>query len=818
MLKNHAMENVKPTLEELQLENDNLIKQLDRFKTLIDSTVDWEILMLPSGEFSYCSPSCKSISGYDATEFTSNSELFFEIIHPMDKELVKQHLNKKKHNEETDDDLEFRIITKDGQEKWIGHFCQKAFDSAGNFIGYRSSNRDISKRKEIEIELKQTNQSLHNERQIFTQGNAVIFKWKNSENWLVEYVSPNIESIFGFTPDEMQSPQFIYSNFIFPDDLERIASEVERFSKPKINSFEHEPYRVVAKNGKIHWVLDYTIIIRNDNGEIINYLGYLVDITVQKVAEETLRENEEKYYELYTLLRMMSDTMPDMLWAKDLNGRYIFTNKSICKNMLNARDTSEPIGKTDVFFAQRERDLHPENLQYHTFGELCCDSDKVTLQKMKEMQFDEYGNIKGKFLYLDVYKAPLIDNNGKLIGVVGSARDITEKRKTLDDLVIAKERAEESDRLKSAFLANMSHEIRTPMNGILGFAGLLKEPKLSCEQQQKYIQIIEKSGARMLNIINDIVSISKIESGIVDINLSETNINNQLQFVYDSLILDAGNKNLKLSFNCALTEKEAMIKTDSEKYYGIISNLVKNAVKYTDKGTIEFGYVSKGEEFEFYVKDTGIGIPKERQKAIFERFIQADIIDKMARQGAGLGLAISRAYVDMLGGKIWVESEEAKGSTFFFTLPCNLDSKEKINISTAFMDESEAKPITPKISGLKVLIAEDDEASEMLISIELENFSKEILKVTTGLAAIEICRKNPDIDLVLMDIQMPGMNGYEATRKIREFNKDVIIIAQTAFALTGDREKAIESGCNNYISKPIKQTELMELIQTYFKK
>lgn len=237
------------------------------------------------------------------------------------------------------------------------------------------------------------------------------------------------------------------------------------------------------------------------------------------------------------------------------------------------------------------------------------------------------------------------------------------------DLLVAKEKAQESDRLKSAFLANMSHEIRTPMNGLLGFAGLLKEPELSGEKQQEYIQIIEKSAARMLNIINDIVSISKIESGIMDIRFTETNINNQLQFVYDSLKLDANTKKLTLSFTCELIEKEAIIMTDSEKLYGILTNLVNNSIKYTDKGTIEFGYINKGEELEFYVKDTGIGISKERQEVIFERFIQADTGDIMARQGAGLGLAISKTYVKLLGGKIWVESEEFKGSTFFFTLP-----------------------------------------------------------------------------------------------------------------------------------------------------
>ena len=214
------------------------------------------------------------------------------------------------------------------------------------------------------------------------------------------------------------------------------------------------------------------------------------------------------------------------------------------------------------------------------------------------------------------------------------------------------------------------------------------------------------------------------------------------------------------------------------------------------------------------MKDTGIGIPKDRQSAIFERFVQADISDKMARQGAGLGLSISKAYVEMLGGKIWVESEEGIGSTFYFTLPYNAAPEEKKVVGKVVQVQYQKN----QIKKLKVLIAEDDVISEMLITIDVENFSKEILKAKNGLEAIEVCRNNPDTDLILMDIQMPVMNGHEATRQIRQFNKDVVIIAQTAFGLSGDREKAIEAGCNAYISKPIKKDELLSLIQKYFKK
>jgi len=258
--------------------------------------------------------------------------------------------------------------------------------------------------------------------------------------------------------------------------------------------------------------------------------------------------------------------------------------------------------------------------------------------------------------------------------LMDSVWKISERILLIKDLTIAKDKAEESDRLKSAFLANMSHEIRTPMNDILGFAELLKDPELSGEEQLDYIRIIEKSGAHMLKIINDIVDISKIEAGLMKVVIQEFNLNEQIEYIYNFFKPEAEAKGIELIFRNSLSSKVIILKSDREKVYAVLSNLVKNAIKYTNEGSIEFGYSKKADNLEFYVKDTGIGIPKEREEAIFERFIQADIDDINVRQGAGLGLAIAKSYIQMLGGIIWVESEVGIGSTFYFTIPFNADA------------------------------------------------------------------------------------------------------------------------------------------------
>ncbi len=431
----------------------------------------------------------------------------------------------------------------------------------------------------------------------------------------------------------------------------------------------------------------------------------------------------------------------------------------------------------------------------------------------------EFHNKKknGELFWESANISPIKNKKGEITNYLAIKEDITERKKSEQELLKAKEHAEESDRLKSAFLANMSHEIRTPMNGILGFAELLKEPHLSGEDQQDYIQIIEKSGERMLNIINDIMSISKLESGQMEIHLTNSNMNDQIQYIYTFFQYEAAKKGIKTIFDVKLKPAEAIHHTDKEKVYAILTNLVKNAIKFTSQGSIEMGCVKKGPWIEFFIKDTGNGIAPEQMEFIFDRFRQGSESLTRNYEGAGLGLAITKAYVEMLGGKIWLESTVGMGSTFYFTLP----SQDEESANAVTRQTNDLVALHREVSELKkinILIAEDDEMSELLITRMVKNIGSKIRIARTGMEAVELCRNNLDLDLILMDMRMPEMDGYEATRQIRKFNKTIVIIAQTAFALKGDQELSLAAGCTDYIAKPIKTEMLLNLIRQYFKK
>ena len=384
-------------------------------------------------------------------------------------------------------------------------------------------------------------------------------------------------------------------------------------------------------------------------------------------------------------------------------------------------------------------------------------------------------------------------------------KELVEER--TKDLNISKENAEENDRLKSAFLANMAHEIRTPMNGILGFSELLKNPEISGEKQQKFVDIIFNSGQRLLNTLNDLMDISKLETGQVKLKLKEININDEVENMYSLFKLEATNKGLSFKLITPIENNAIVINTDREKLYGVLSNLIKNAIKYTEKGgSIEFEYKVEGEFLVFCISDTGIGIPEDRQKAIFDRFVQADIDDTKVYEGCGLGLSIAKSYAIMFKGSISVESVENKGSKFYFKIPYTNINNNEIEVSSI------SNNIIDKPSEIKILIAEDEEFAAVFLSLILKDTCSEMLFAKNGKEAIDICKNNLDIDIILMDIKMPVMGGYEAVSKIREFNKEIIIIAQTAYALAEDGEKALLMGFSDYISKPIDKNLLVSKI------
>jgi len=723
--------------------------------------------------------------GYPPEKFKHYTD-FTALLHPDDYEKAMNAMRRHFSGDLDKYEVEYRILTHSGTYKWfydLGSIVKR--DESGKPLNITGIVIDITERKQTEIALHESVKRYEELTQISPIG---IFR--TDENGLTTFVNPAWCQISGLSFTDALGDNWL--NAVHPDDRENISKGWKDASQ--VHKTSVSDYRFVRPDGSVAWVLGQATPEINTEGKTIGYIGTITDITKHQEAEDAIRESNFFFQSLL-------NAIPAPIFYKDLEGRYIGINKAF--EQFFGKTSKEIEGKT-VF------DISPPELAkiYHA-------KDLELLSQQGVQIYDsQLQNYLGVIRDVVFHKASITDSSGNITGLVGVILDISERKNAEKELIKAKEHAEESDRLKSAFLANMSHEIRTPMNGILGFAGLLKEPNLTGEEQEEYIKVIEKSGARMLNIINDIVCISKVESGLMEITVTETDINEQIKYIYTLFKPETMQKGIQIGYNNALPAEEAIIRTDRDKIYTILTNLIKNALKFTTSGVIEFGYEKKGKYLEFFVKDTGMGILHEQKGFIFERFRQGSESLNRNYEGAGLGLSISKAYVEMLGGKIWVESEFGKGSTFYFTIPCCPEAEEKnADISVETFEEIENQQ-----RKLKILVADDDETSGTLLERFIKMVSNEILTARNGIEAVEACHNNPDIDFILMDIKMPQLDGYEATRQIRKFNNDVIIIAQSAYALSGDREKALEAGCNDYIAKPFGKASIIELIGKYLNK
>lgn len=622
------------------------------------------------------------------------------------------------------------------------------------------------------------------------QNRETLFRLKQSQklgqmgswswNWETDqaFWSDEMYRIYGVKKGEFEPNSYSVSQTILDEDRHKVSKVLKQlFNGVEVDSFE---YKFVKPNNEIR---DLSIVgMKIIEGTLY---GVTQDVTERKKIEKSLNEAQ-------AIAKIGS-------WNYTLATQKIEWSDETFR--LWGFDPKEGPPDFDTFV----RRIHKDDQAY--FTKTVERSIKLGSSYKIDHRICLPGGIEKSIRAIG---QPIFGANGTVIGLKGTSQDISEQKTLAIELIEAKEKAEESDRLKSAFLANMSHEIRTPMNGILGFSELLKKDNISEEKKKTYIDLIGKEGNRLLNFISNIVDISKIESNVVTVNKSSFNINELLDDLYSKYAIKIEKSKVKLIVGKGLEDKECFIETDTNKLVQILSNLIENAIKFTETGNIRFGYTVEGKELQFYVRDTGVGIEPEEQKNIFNRFTQGKQ-EATHNHGVGLGLSIVQGLTNILGGEVSVDSDVGLGSTFYFTLPYKKVVPQRKNSRKAVEPTLTDGPIS-------ILIAEDDEFSFMYLKECLIPYNCNILHASNGEEAVQIARLNPTLDLILMDINMPIMNGDKALEEIRKADINTPIIAQTGLAMTGDKEKMLKIGFNDYISKPISPNSLFETINKHLLK
>ncbi len=750
------------------------LRSEDKYKLLADSISDVIVQMDGSRKLIYISPSLRKITGWPAEEWIGKNIL--NLVHPDDINTIKQgQLESLMKNEPLT--VEWRCKCKNGSYKWVESVSSYFTDNKGEVYKIISAIRDISKRKADETLLSKNVELTTQMEKI-----AIIGAWELDLHSRIIYGTAAIYDIFEIAHNYEITEENLLEFFV-PPYYQEVKSNISQCIEDNAQ-VEIEALCVTgAGNEKWVYLIGRPLL---EKGVPIKISGTMQDITTKKTMELELSESRKMY-------KSLNEQLPVGVYRANRNRTITFANKALAR-VLGEEQPEKLNGlKFPDAFLIKEIDVEIPFLSTNETFESEFKLVKSSGEKIWVRQITRLLKFRG-IEYID-----------------GVVEDITKMKMAQLELIKAKEKAEESDMLKSAFLANMSHEIRTPMNGIIGFAELIQLPNINEDKKKQYTSIIKDRSIDLLQIIDEILDISKIESGQVERLDNVFSLNELIHAVhlhYAERLEIIGKSHIALTFKTGMPDSQDYILSDDNKIRQILFNLIDNAFKFTNEGEVEFGYYIEKNRLLFYVRDTGIGIPLGKKEIIFKPFRQSDESSTRKYGGTGLGLSISKGLIEVLGGNIWFETKQNSGSTFHFNLPYFPAAKP-----VDFIDKASGKQ-NYNWKGKKILIVEDDPTSINYIHEVLVPTGADVYKAINGKEAMNVCDTiRPE--LILMDIQLPEMNGYDATERIKRLYPDIKVIAQTAYAMEEDRHKALQAGCVDYITKPLKRNALLTMLSQH---
>jgi PAS domain S-box-containing protein len=738
----------------------------EKFRSIAENLSDIIFLTDYDGIIKYISPSVRTF-GYDPEECIG--KFFGEFLAEGELEKAMPVFINTLSSNFSSATTSLIVKRKDGSN-FFAELAGSVFEAGNESTGILGLLRDVSDKMNREIELRKLSR-------VVEQSPASIVI--TDTDGIIEYVNPKLCEITGYSKKELigANPNIMSSKEKAKEEYKILWDTIKSGNDWK-GEFHNK-----KKNGELYWESASVSPIKNEKNEITHFLGIKEDITLRKILEAKTLSSELRYRELF-----LNNPVP--LYIFDENTlEFVEVNDAAVQDYGYSREDFASMTLKDIRLSE---DI-PGLLESITK----LGSNPFNSTSMRHRKKD------GTVFPVEITSHSLPEKNSRKTRLV-MAVDITERLKAAELMKLAKEKAEASDKLKTSFLNNISHEIRTPMNGILGFAEIMAQSDLSEGEKRDSISMLHESCDSLMNTITNYMDISLITSGNMSFFKKDFIPGQLLRKIFNRYKTICSNKNLELLLSIPEQSENLSINTDPEIFQKIINHLLNNSIKFTEKGSINYGFVIHEGKIEFFVKDTGIGIRKESIKGIFDNFVKEDLSPSRLTEGSGLGLSIAKGMIEIIGGNIRAESELGLGSCFSFTIPLLNDNK--IVLSGTYGIEN--KKIN---SGASILVAEDEETNFFYLNVILKRETgAKVLHASNGREAIELFKANPDIILVLMDIKMPEIDGLEATRQIKLINQDIPVIAITAYAMTGDEERILAAGCDGYLSKPIGKKILLD--------